>query len=504
MTQSNSAEPSQSMAMRVGLTTVDQGICSVSNVAVAIVVARIAGVGGLGAFSVVYAGWLAIVAMHRALITDPMAIEGDLRKTDAIEHVRAGLAAELLLGVGGGAIFALIGVALVAGGSANLGYPFLAVAPWLPFLLAQDYWRWVGFMKADPAKSLANDVVFDILQGITFGLLFVFGIRSSVLAITAWCASAGAGAVFGLWQFGVHPTWRGGRSRLRLRWRLGKWLAGVSASSWGATQATMLLAGGFLGTVGLGGLKSATTLVSGPALVLIQAGGSVGLPEASRGLSERGWPGLRRVCRVLTAACAAAMVLIFVVVFFFGKELLGDVYGPAFSRFAPVASIYALSCCVGSLGLGAIISMKATRQPRLLFRVSLVSLVSSAIAVCALTPSFGIDGAAWGMVIANAVTTAFQLANHWRHSRPEAEALFASAASVAMDPHSATPEPDPAEQGVHLSAEFADESERSPELVSPASTSFSSGVNAALAEVSNANQHLLSVLNNHGRKDELS
>jgi O-antigen/teichoic acid export membrane protein len=307
-----------------------------------------------------------------------------------------------------------------------------------------------------------------------------------------------------LWQFNVRPAWRGGRSRLRLRWRLGKWLAGVNASNWGASQATGLLAGGFLGTVGLGGLKAATTLVSGPALVLIQAGGSVGLPEASRRLNERGWPGLRRVCRVITLAGVATMGLILVTVLLFGRQLLGDVYGPAFSRFAPVASILALSSFMGSLSLGAIMGIKATKQPELLFRVSLVSLVSSVIAVAALTPSFGIDGAAWAMVIASSVTTSVQLTIHWRHSRRQAEALFASVASVAMDPYSAIPEPGPVAQGVHASAQLADKSERSPRLAPPASTSFSPGVDLALAEASKANQRLLIFLNHRGRKDELS
>jgi len=62
-----------------------------------VVVARVAGIAGLGAFSLVYAGWLGTAAMHRALITDPMAIEGDLRKPDAKMHVGAGLAAEMVL-----------------------------------------------------------------------------------------------------------------------------------------------------------------------------------------------------------------------------------------------------------------------------------------------------------------------------------------------------------------------------------------------------------------------
>jgi O-antigen/teichoic acid export membrane protein len=456
------------MSVRTGLTAIDQGVCSVSNFAVAVIVARVAGVGSLGAFSIVYAAWLITVAMHRALITDPMAIEGDLRKPDAAAHVRAGLAAELVLGAGVAAFFGLIGVALVVTGHGYLGIPFVAVAPWLPFLLAQDYWRWIGFMQAQPAKSLLNDGVFDIVQAIAYGLLLAFGTRSSALAITAWCGSAAAGAVFGLWQFNVRPTWRGGWSRLRLRLGLGKWIAGVNATTWGASQSSIVLAGAFLGTVGIGGLKAATSLVAGPAMVLIQAGGSVGLPEASRSLSERGWPGLRRVSRAVTAAGVASMALILVIVLLFGRQLLGTVFGPAFSRFAPVADILALSCCIGTAGLGAILSIKATKQPGLLFRVGLVSLVVSVLAVTVLTPLYGIDGAAWAAVISNSVMTALQLSAHWRRSRPRAEALFANRL-VEPEAYATTSDADRAVPDQLVSLWEVDGSERSP-LLQPTGT----------------------------------
>ncbi len=63
----------------------------------------------------------------------------------------------------------------------------------------------------------------------------------------------------------------------------------------------MFIVGAILGPAGLGGLKAAQTLVVGPSGVLIMAGGSIGLPEATKAYKEKGWSGLTRVARLVTA-----------------------------------------------------------------------------------------------------------------------------------------------------------------------------------------------------------
>ena len=89
---------------------------------------------------------------------------------------------------------------------------------------------------------------------------------------------------------------------------------------WGASQASVLLAGFILGPAGLGALRAAQTLVQGPALVLIQAGGSVGLPEASRALADRGWEGLRRVAHRLGGRVSSIALVGIAVVFWAGRS----------------------------------------------------------------------------------------------------------------------------------------------------------------------------------------
>jgi O-antigen/teichoic acid export membrane protein len=451
------------MPVRVALTGMDQGLSSASNFAVGVAVARVAGIASLGAYSLAYAVWLGVAAMHRALITDPMAIENDLRSADARHHIRVGLAAEITFGFGMFVVFATSGLILLASGQHQFGVALLAVSPWLPALLAQDYWRWAGFMRGQPGHSLANDAFFDVVQAASFVILLNIGVRSSLLGIVSWGIGATGGALFGLWQFWVRPTVRGGFTRLRHRWSVGKWLLGGTASGWGAAQMTTVLTGVILGPVGIGGLKAAQSLVIGPAQVLIQAGGSVGLPEASKSLRERGWPGLRKVQRVVTVAGIASVGSVALVVILFGRRLLNDIYGPGFGRYAVVADILALSALLSSFGLGAILSLKATRKLRLLFRVQFIALIVAVISVSVLAPIFGIEGAAAAAGVTSAAGVIGTLIVHFRHSRIEAEKMFATLQSNAVR---AAPRP----EEVHSRTAEVDGPEGPPTTDSPVPT----------------------------------
>ena len=124
---------------RAVLTTLDQAFSSASNFLVGVAVARIAGPAGLGGFSVAYSCWLVVASLHRSLVTDPMAIENDAAHPDALARLRRGLASELTIAVAGAGILLLGGVTLLLGGQHAFGLGLVAVAPWLPFLVVQDF-----------------------------------------------------------------------------------------------------------------------------------------------------------------------------------------------------------------------------------------------------------------------------------------------------------------------------------------------------------------------------
>jgi len=408
----------KSASKRALLTTVDQTFASASNFIVGVAVARIAGRAGLGAFALAYAIWLVLASMHRALVTDPMAIENDARHHEAVARLQRGLSGEIALSVVSAAAVLLVGLALLFGGQRAFGLGLVAIAPWLPFLVVQDYWRWIGFMQRKPGKSLANDTLFNVVQAACFVAIFLAGSRSIVLVIGAWGAGATVASLFGLWQFSVRPRVLGGFAALRSRWHMSKWLAGQSLTSWGASQAIVLVAGAILGPASLGGLRAALTLVSGPTLVLVMAGGSIGLPEASRALAEKGYPGLRRVSLFVAGAGVASVCVVATLVGTMGGTLLRVIYGGSFAQYWPAADFFAVSTLILTFSLAPTLVLKTSKQTRSLFKVQLIGLITSLISVAVLALLFGVTGAA-AATLASATVSVTLMLRYERTARRE-------------------------------------------------------------------------------------
>ena len=433
---------------RAATTLIDQSFSSVSNFAVGVAVARVAGASGLGGFALAYAGWQVFAALHRSLITDPMAIEGDVYSSDGDvfnartrRGIEKGFAAEVLLGVVGAFVFALAGGSLLLVGQRTFGIAMMAMAPWLPVLLVQDYWRWIGFMTRRPGCALANDTVFNCVQGAAFAAVFVVHTHSIVALIACWGLGGSAGALYGLRQYRVLPSFSGGLPMLRAHWSVSKWLAGSSLSVSGGTQATVFIMGAILGPAGLGGFKAAQTLVVGPSGVLIMAGGSIGLPEATKAYGEKGWRGLTRVTRLVTLAGFSSFLAGAVVVALFGRTLLSAIYGPAFGHLELAALLMAIAYVVISFNLGPILVLKSTRNTRWLFHIQLVSLVVSLASVTVLSLAYGVNGAAAAMIVTFVVSSGgSQWVQHRVRSsivRPGgagAPPVAAGAPPVAMEP----------------------------------------------------------------------
>ncbi len=393
-------------ANRATTTLVDQCVASASNFAVGIVVARISGPAGLGAFALAYAVWILLTLIYRSLITTPMMITGDLRGDQKEEFIQRGFAAVVMLGVMFACIIAAVGMALLVVGQHAFGVGLLSLAPWVLALDLQDYWRQIGFMQGNPRKSLMNDLLFNAVQALAFGAVFLADLHSVFAVVSAWGVGAAIAALYGLRQFSVRPSLRGGTAFLWSHWPTSRWLASERVASWGGSQLYLILAGVLLGPAALGGLKAAQGLVVGPSTLVVNAGGSFGLPEASRQLAERGWTGLARVSRFVTGAGVLVASAVGIAVLVAAPTLMRLLYGPKFVVYAPSARVFAVSTVILAFGVGPILKMTVTARVRLLFVVQLGTLALSVAAVCVLSAAFGVTGAAMANLLTCAVTLA--------------------------------------------------------------------------------------------------
>lgn len=383
-------------------TLADQGISSASNFLVGAAVARVAGASGLGGFAVAYAAFQFVSAMHRALIADPMAIDGDARDEDWRPRIRSGLAAELLLGSVSTVLFACIGIAFFAAHRPIFGVAFAVMSPFLIFLLVQDYWRRVAFMRRRPTQALLNDIAFTCIQVAALVVVFLVHRHTAAAIILGWGLGALGGALLGLLQFRVRPRARGGWTLLRSRWSFSKWIAINSAVVNGLAQASVVATGAILGLRGLGDFKAAQALIVGPIGVLIQAGGGIGLPEASRAFASSGWPGLLRVCRLISAAGFVSVVACIAIVMVWGRLLLRLIYGSSFENVQMVAVLIGCSFLFVALEHGPILALKSTRNTQPLFMIQAAYSVISLIAIVILSIAYGIYGTAVATILASA------------------------------------------------------------------------------------------------------
>ena len=388
-------------ARRAGLTAVDQGVASLSNFGVGAVVGHVTGPEGLGAFALAYTLWILLINLHRSLITDPMAILGDARAdaTEIRDRLRTGLAAEVVLAAAASALLATGGAVLIDTGHVTFGDGLLAFAPWTLVLNVQDFWRWIGFLLGQPEKSLANDVVFNVVQGIGFAVILWCRWTSVFVVLAAWGLGGAVSALWGLRQFGVRPTLRNGVGLLRKRWSVSRWLVGASMVGWASSSVSSVVVASVLGASALGGLNAAGRLAWGPLALVMQAGTSFGLPEATRMLAEHGISGLRKVSAAISGLAAVVAAVSGIVILLAGRALLGVLYGNAFRQYSFEATLIAAAFLAASLALGPSLSLKALARVKVLFALQGGTAMLSLAATIMLASTWGVAGAAEATLI---------------------------------------------------------------------------------------------------------
>jgi len=382
---------------RVALTLADQLVSSASNFALTALVARLGGVSALGSFGIALLVWFAVVGVNRALVSEPMTVIGG-PEVKPHEH-REGVAASAVVGLGVGVLLAAVcWVLIVLGGIDALGV--LALAPWLPSLLAQDYCRAAAFRTRQPHIALASDVVFAVVQAAATLMLAQVGDRGVASFLAGWGIGATAGAIVGMAMLRTRPgsLWRGWL-RLRRMWPRSRWFLAEFGTAFPGDQGYLFVLPVLLGTT-LFGLYRAGSGLIGPIVVIFLAAGNIGLPEAVRSLREGGQPGLRRFAVLLTAAVSGVTVLYCGVVALMAEPLLRLVYGAPFAPAATVTAFIAGQYALNSLSFGAGVAMKAAGHMKALWVVRICSATITIAGTAVLASVAGLTGAGVAALIA--------------------------------------------------------------------------------------------------------
>lgn len=383
------------LALRVGWGVADQGISSLSNLLMGVLVARAVSPEAFGGYAVVYTTFAFVLSANRGPSTDPLLVRHSGERTAQWrEAIAAATGCALGIGIATGALCVGIGLLLPA----NLSAGFIALGIGLPGILLQDSWRFGFFSCGRPQLAFLADLLWGVLQaGALIAILATHHLTvfTAVLAfgLTAGAAGVGAAVVGGIAPNPSRiPSWLAQTRSLGARYLVENLSIGLSR------QLRITLVGVIAGLAAVGAIRGAEIL-AGPLTMLAAGVSQVAVPEAKEVL-ERAPHRLERFCFALGVpqvglAAAWGAVAFVLVPRGLGTFLLGDNWAPASHLLLPmlmvtVLTVFGSSAMAGVRALGA--------APR-----SLAAQVSNAAVtlVCSVAGAVlgGALGSYWGLTL---------------------------------------------------------------------------------------------------------
>jgi O-antigen/teichoic acid export membrane protein len=405
----------RSLGGRAAWTLVDQGVSSLTNAALALVVAGNVGDADFGAFSIALFTFGFVIGIGRAMICDPFVIHfSDVDRRDRRRGAREASGAAAVYGSVTGLACAVVGF-MVEG---HAGAALLALGLSLPGLMVQDCWRYAFFAAGRPRDAAINDTVWAVVQFAAIGTLLAFGNTSVFLLTLAWGWAAVAAAVVGAFQAGVLPqpsaTVRWFRATRELNVRLGlDYIVNM-----GALSLSIYLIGGIVGLVAVGSIRAAQVLL-GPLQLLSFGLSAFALPLLSTivGAGRR----LRRIAVALSGGIMVVSVVWVSVLLLLprsiGEALLGESWAGAGAVLLPIGIVMIAT----GTTTGPRVGLKALRRADVLLRVTVAQapfMIGLGVAGAVLD---GARGAAIGFALADIlgatlIWAAFLRADGERHA----------------------------------------------------------------------------------------
>ncbi|MDF3045694.1 MAG: hypothetical protein K0R30_1922 [Ornithinibacter sp.] len=384
----------RSVGGRMSWGLVDQGISSLTNFAVGIIVAHNFAIEEFGAFTLAWFTYGLVLNISRGLATDPLVVRFSgvpvpLWRT-AVSRTSA---TAIVVGLAMGVVCLLLG--LVVPGP--VGGALVGLAVVLPLLLLQDSWRFAFFAAGAGHKACLNDLVWGLALVPT--LLVAVQRQSLFGLVLAWGVAGGVAALFGCWQARVAPSLVGVRTWFHEQKDLGMRYLVENVTQSGGTQLRMYALGAIAGLAEVAALRGAQLLL-GPLLAVLMGIGAVAVPEAVRWL-RRSRHHLLRFCLALGSVEASAVILWGIALWVIlpagaGALVLGPVWEPASVLVLPLC----LSVVIGSFTTGATTGLRALGAARRSLRAQLVESTMFVLATIIGATVSGALGATWGGLLA--------------------------------------------------------------------------------------------------------
>ena len=375
---------------RVGWGVADQGLSSLTNFLLGVVVARSVSASEFGAFGLAYSIFVIVIGVSRAATAEPLMV-----RYTAVDrpHLRSAtssaMGATLLIGLIGGVGVLIIGLATSGATRGEL----IALGLFLPGLLLQDCWRFAFVAAGRSHLSFLNDLAYLLLMAPSLWALHASGADSAAVLVAAWGASGtivGVGAAVGE---RLSPSLPSAFAWLRTNGDLAYRYVGEFVAVTGALQIIMFVVVAAAGLTAVGALR-AGFLLFGPVLVLFQGSMLVFIPESVRILG-RSTTSFRRAINLLglgliVVTSGWGLILEFVPDQV-GQALLGSSWRGASVLIVPLTIMFAGS----GVKTAATVGLRALAAARLSLTARLIEAALTIVGGTVGAVLGGAAGAAW-------------------------------------------------------------------------------------------------------------
>ncbi len=407
---------------RIGyLAAVDQGLISVTNFLASLYLARQVSPTEFGVYAVGFLALHLVRAVQEGLVVQPLSALGaamDLREFRPYASTSA--------------LFQLLLAGSIAGLAAAAGWVFTGLgndtagpglfALWFMFLTwqPQEYIRRAFYARGQVAAAVVNTALASVVRLV---FLVWVGNRGTLAGISGldaigWGALA---ALFpGLWQSRAYWTWRlaGLRATWLRNWRFGRWVLGGTLANWMAMELYPILTAGMVSFAAAGAYRAMQNPVA-PVHVLLRAVDTMLTPVAARTFAERGYPGVRRLLRLIYLTAGLPILGTLALVALFPEALLRLFYGEIYLSFAGgmilMVVFYLFSYTYWPLQS----ALKAVQRTRPIFFANLGATATMLTLGLWLIRRWGVYGTIAGQAL-NALVVALVLWAVWRREAGQA------------------------------------------------------------------------------------
>jgi len=392
----------------------DQGLFAISNFALNLLLARWLPANEYGAFAVAFSIFLLLGTFHTAILTEPELVFGAGKYRESFQRYLA----LLICGNLGIALIVSSGLLITSRtlycfGSTSLAKAFWALALSSPFLLLLWLLRRSFYVQFQPRWAAIGGVLY-----LTLVLVGSYG-----LYMRRWLSSASALALMGVSSLFVslcfvpllRPVFqfREGSPAPRLvfsdHWNYGRWSCATAALTWipGNVYYTILPA--WIGLTAPAALRAVMNIVM-PILHANSAISGLLTPAFAKAFSSKDAKKSRHLVSHLILLVAIPSFLYWLLLFFFGPQVLAWLYAGKYNEYASCLTIVGLIPL--SAGAAAVLGsvIRAMERPDILFGCYGIATVFTLTGGLVLSSLRGVAGAAAGLVLsslAGAITMAW-------------------------------------------------------------------------------------------------